>query len=197
MNCPNCGRDKGLSILCSSCGHSSSASNSSNEESVRKMIFFRPWHLLAILLVVGYFSLFLFIDTTLNAYFTSDPNYEYLEKGFEYEGKPTTLSEYTRQIDLLFQIESNRHPENSFTPQIGSTFNFVLILLIPLVVYMLYFLPSLIGSYKTSGWAILFLNIFFGWTFLIWVLCLALAFKNNVGAIFSSFNDATKSNEPR
>lgn len=40
------------------------------------------------------------------------------------------------------------------------------------VIALIYMLPAIIGRNKKSAVAITLVNIFFGWTIIIWVICL-------------------------
>lgn len=48
----------------------------------------------------------------------------------------------------------------------------------------LYFLPAIIGSHRrhNSRGSIFVVNLFLGWTFIVWVLCLAWSFGGNTEA---------------
>lgn len=51
--------------------------------------------------------------------------------------------------------------------------------LVPIVVFFLYFLPSLVGIRKKNAGAIFLLNFLLGWTLLGWVIALIWAHCND------------------
>ncbi len=49
---------------------------------------------------------------------------------------------------------------------------FLVLLLIGIISFLLYFLPAYIGRNKENSFAILLVNLFLGWSLIVWVICL-------------------------
>ena len=61
---------------------------------------------------------------------------------------------------------------------VGQLLSLVLLLTVGFVGFMLYFLPAFIARKKPNANAVLIINVFLGWTFIGWVVALAMAVSN-------------------
>jgi hypothetical protein len=73
--------------------------------------------------------------------------------------------------------------------QVPDGLSALVLILILVIALALYFLPALLARNKNAGGTIFFLNLFFGWTFIVWIILLIWSTSQDENSIVTYDND--------